>query len=120
MAKEKSFDSTTHHESRKAKIQEENKQNEAAARETADDKEIANFSGPVKEGETREQLLDRIRKMREHSPKKPEPELVRSEGLQKTFEAEQEAGRTAVARATAEMEKYRAFLQKEEAEGEKK
>jgi hypothetical protein len=115
---EEKFDSTVHHEKRKAKIKAENKQNAADAKEAAEDKEIAGFKGLPQEGETREQLLDRIRKMRESPPKEPESAPPRSEGLQKAFEAEQKAGREAVAKATAELERNRALQQKAE-EGEK-
>jgi hypothetical protein len=105
------FDSNKHREANTAKIK-------AEAKETAEDKEIANFKGLPKEGETREQLLDRIRAMRDEKPVEATTELVRSEGLQKEFELEQAAGRAAVAKATEAQEKYQA-LQAEEAKGEK-
>ena len=105
------MDSTRHHEDRKAKIEAENEK-------AAEDKEIANFKGLPQDGETRDQLLDRIRKMRETPPPPTEAEVFRSEGMQKEFDAEQEAGRAAVAKAVAEQEKYREMVQKEAA-GEK-
>lgn len=113
----KKFESTVHHEERKAKIQEENKQNQAVADELADNQEIANFKGLPKEGETREQLLERIRRLRE-KPEEVEVELVRSPGLQKEFEAEQKAGREAVAKAEEERKRSEAAWREVEA-GEK-
>ena len=110
--KDEKFESTQHHEDSKAKIQAEN-------RETAEDKEIADFKGLPQPGETRDQLLDRIRKMREEKPAEPEAPVFRSEGQQKEFDLEQEAGRAAVAKATAIREQYREAWAKEEAEGEK-
>jgi hypothetical protein len=118
------FDSNRHREDLKAKIQIEaieKQQAEAAeAVRVAEDREIKNFRGLPQEGETRDQLLERIREMRKEPPKKDEPEVFRSEGLQKTFDAEQEVGRAAVARAEAEMELSRVARQKAEAEGGKK
>jgi hypothetical protein len=105
------YDSNRHREAGIAKIQAENK-------EIAEDKEIASFKGLPQEGETRDELIARIRKLREEKPVEVVVETFRSEGLQKEFDAEQEAGRAAVAKAEAQAEKYREFLQKE-AEGEK-
>jgi hypothetical protein len=111
------MESVKHHEERKTKIQEENKANEAVTKELAENQEIANFHGLPQEGETREQLLERIRKLREH-PEPTETTLFRSEGLQKEFDAEVKAGREAVAKAEAEMKRNAAAVTK--AEGEKK
>jgi hypothetical protein len=105
------FDSNKHREAAKAKIQAENK-------EIAEDKEIAVSKQLPQHGETREELLARIRKMREEKPVEVETPVFRSEGLQKEFDAEQEAGRAAVAKAAAEMERNRALWQQQE-EGEK-
>jgi hypothetical protein len=110
--KDEKFESTQHHEDSKAKIQAEN-------RETAEDKEIADFKGLPQPGETRDQLLDRIRKMREEKPVEVEAPVHRSEALQKDFDLEQEAGRALVAKAEAQRERYLELLAKEEAEGEK-
>jgi len=110
------MDSTKHHEERKAKIQAENEQNQKVDKELAENQEIANFHGLPKEGETRDQLLDRIRKMRENPPE-TETEQVRSDSLQKEFDAEQKAGQEAVARAAKVAEDYNKALAK--AGGEK-
>lgn len=111
--KEEKFESTTHHEERKAAIQAENKQ-------LAENQEIANFKGLPQAGETREQLLDRIRAMREEKPSEPEAPVFRSEGLQKEFEAEQKAGQEAVAKHAEQAEHLRKLSQQAEAEGGKK
>jgi hypothetical protein len=93
-------DSVKHLEERKASIQAENKQNEATAAEVAENQEIANFKGLPKEGETREQLLDRIRKMREEPPPSvPESGGMVAQSLIDQYEAEKKAGREAVAAA---------------------
>lgn len=92
------YESTQHHEDRKTKIRAENAEKQAVDKEVAEEREIANFKGFPVAGETRDQLLDRIRKLREQ-PAEVEPELFRSEGLQKEFEAEQKAGQEAVAKA---------------------
>lgn len=105
------FDSNRHREAAKAKIQAENK-------EIAEEKEIASFRGFPVAGETRDQLLDRIRKLREEKPVEPEVETFRSEGQLKEFTAEQEAGRAAVAKAQEDAERNRALWQAQEA-GEK-
>lgn len=111
-------DSIKHHEDRKAKIEAENEQLQQVSNELAENQEIANFQGLPQEGETREQLLARIRKLREN-PEPTETVLFRSEGLQKEFEAEQKAGREAVAKAEAEKKQYEAALAKAEAGGKK-
>jgi len=115
------FESIQHLEDRKASIQAENQQNEAIAKETAENKEIADFRGLPRDGETRDQLLDRIRKLREVPAVEPGPEAFgrTSEGLIKQFNAEQEAGRAAVAKAAAEMERNREIWQ-QAVEAEKK
>lgn len=122
-AENEHFESTEHHIDRLEKMQAEAqaKQEAVQAEETrvAEDLEIKRAGGIIKEGETREQLLDRIRKMRE-PPAPPETTAFRSEGLQKEFDAEQAAGRAAVAKAQAELDKRNAALQQSEAEGGKK
>jgi hypothetical protein len=110
---EEKFDSTKHHEERKANIKAENKANE-------ENQEIANFTGPVKEGETRDELLARIRKMREEPPKEPPPALHRTEGIQKEYDAEVKAGQEAVAKAQETLDRTQAAWRQHEAEGEKK
>jgi hypothetical protein len=136
MAKDKP-DSVTHHEERHAKMQQEaaaqHRSDEEAEekreltqaerdRKTreAENQELAQYAGLVKENETREMLLDRIRKMRENPPKEPDPPTFRSDGLQKEFDAEQEAGRKAVAAAEQEQERNRELWRKHEAEERKR
>ena len=122
MAKEKNFDSSNQREADKAKIRNENlerqKDIEAEDARLAENQEIANFKGLPQPGETRDQLLDRIRAMREEKPKEVEVETFRSAGQQKEFTAEQEAGRAAVAKAQEDLERNRALWQAQEA-GEK-
>jgi hypothetical protein len=106
------FDSNKQRAADKAKIQEENADQKRASafisEEEAANQEIANFKGLPQAGETREQLLARIRKMRDEPPKDvKEVETFRSEGMQKEFDAEQEAGKAAVAKA-AESKRYEA------------
>jgi hypothetical protein len=120
------FDTTRYHEERRAKadaqiaMAEKKKAEDKAARTAAENAEIAGFQGLPKDGETREQLLARIRLMREQHPPEVKPEGYRSPGMLKTFNEEQEAGRAAVAKAEAEWEMYQAARLKAEAEAEKK
>lgn len=118
------LDSITHLEERSNKIRtasqeaahaaahaEENRvsqqeQRERSARLTRAD-ELEVHAGLIKENETREMLLDRIRKMREEKPAEIVHVGYRSPDQQKAFEAEQKAGREAVARAEAEAERFR-------------
>jgi hypothetical protein len=119
--KEEKSDSIKHHEGRKARIEAENAEKKQAAEaentRLVENQEIANFKGLPQPGETRDQLLDRIRKLREKPPEVEVP-LFRSEGLQKEFEAEQKAGQEAVAKAQAAMERNQAAAA-ELAKGEK-
>jgi len=129
---DKQLDSLTHHEERKTKMREEhahNKQEEqnradqqAAHRQSqADERDIKNYGGIIKDGETREELLARIRKVSDEKPPEAEPHGRVSEGMIKEFEAEQKAGREAVARAEKDMERAQEARRKAEAEeGEKK
>ena len=98
--KENKTDSVAHHEDRHAKMKAES---EDVATRQAEDQEIARSGVLVHADETREQLLERIRKMREIAQPMP-TEVPRSEGQQKQFELEQQAGREAVAKAEKEME----------------
>lgn len=70
----------------------------------------------VSEKETRDMLLDRIRKMREEKPPEIVHETYRSPAQQEQFELEQKAGREAVARLTAEAERYKALQAKADEE----
>lgn len=140
MTKEKKSDSVTHHEDRHDKMQREaaaQRQTEDAAqkqrditqderkRKTREDEnqELEQQAGLVKHGETREMLLERIRKMRAEPGSEPAADtpVFRSEGMQKQFDEEQEAGRAAVAKAAAEAERFaQARATATEAEGGKK
>jgi hypothetical protein len=104
-------DSIKQHEANLAKF-------EAETNAAIENQEIANFHGLPKEGETREQLLARIRKMREAPPPEPEPVVHRSEATQKEFDAEIAAGKAAVAKAEELRAKHQELLAKEAA-GEK-
>ena len=117
---EEKFDSTRLLEERTAKLHEAAMDDYEAEQERvvrdAEDKEIQNFRGLPQEGETRDQLLDRIRKLRDaDKPFEVKPE-GRAEALMPAFTAEQEAGRTAVAKATAEHEMFEAARIKREGE----
>lgn len=133
MAQQKT-DSVTHLEQRAEKIRTETKQNQTqdavkeakrqadqawkdlAARQ-AEDKELSEYVGTVHDDETREQLLERIRKLRDEPVSGPVPPIGRhNERMQQEFTAEQEAGRAAVAKAQAEMEHSRELRLKMEAE----
>lgn len=129
-------DSIEHHKERAAQIKEasKTKQEELTATEekqkdiqadrdkAARQQEIDYLSvqaGIVREGETRDMLLERIRKLRE--VKVEEPKYIgRNEELQKQFEAEQAAGRAAVARAEAEEAKLREMRARIEEEDRKR
>jgi hypothetical protein len=124
MAREKQheetkLDSVRHHEERREKLraesEERTKVEQASAAHVAENQEIASFSGIIRDGETRDQLLDRIRKMREVPPE-PEREYYVSPNQLKQLSEEQEAGRAAVAKAQAEMDRYLAARDKVEAE----
>jgi hypothetical protein len=128
-------DSVTHHEERHAQMREEAGENQRLAAEAetkrelnqvereqaaveAETKELAQYASLAQHGETREMLLDRIRKMRAmtEKPKEDDKPGFRSPQQQQQFEAEQEEGRRAVARAAAELEKNREIWRKQEEE----
>jgi hypothetical protein len=130
-------DSITHHEERLAKLHAESAAriatNEAAqskrhteevmqqqqAREVEAQRLEQIASGIVREGETREMLLQRIRMLREIKPAEIEyPPL--SPLQQEQLDREQAAGRAAVARAEEEHARYRELWHKEEEEERKK
>jgi predicted metal-dependent phosphotriesterase family hydrolase len=117
MVKENKTDSVAHHEERHAKMKAES---EDVAQRQSEDQEIASSGVLVHVDETREQLLDRIRKMREIAHPSP-AEIPLSEGQQKQLDAEQEAGRQAVAKAEKAAEANRKAIEAAtKAEGEKK
>jgi hypothetical protein len=125
---ENKLDSIAHHEERKALLQKEYELNRQKDQELAkqhavhrEDQEIANYGGIIKDGETRDQLLERIRNVSKVVSVEIQP-LGRTPAMQKELEAEQQAGREAVARAEAEEKRAAEIRQKiaDEAEREKK
>jgi hypothetical protein len=124
--KDKVLDSIVHHEERAARMraaseeiaqlaakaeiqrQAQQAQRELTARHARAD-ELEAKAGLIHENETREMLLDRIRKLREEKPAEIVHVGYRSPEQQATFEAEQKAGREAVARAEAEIERIRDY-----------
>ena len=133
MNKDEALDSITHHEERAAKMRAEA---EAAARKAmaaeedrrvqqternrverhAQADELETRVGIIREGETREMLLDRIRKLREDVPAEPVYEYYSSPEQLAQLEREQKAGREAVAAAEAREAQYREARLKAEAE----
>ena len=121
MAKEKT-DSVNDMEARKAKIKAEadeieKSQSEEEARQRqaridrdlvtseAQAKTLEHHAGLVHDGETREQLLDRVRALREAPAAPAYVPPPPTAFQQQQINAEQEAGRQAVARAEAEQER---------------
>jgi hypothetical protein len=95
---------------------EKQRAHQAAMEAVARAQEVRNIE-VVSTGETREHLLQRIRSMRqEASAVEPEPLGYRTEDQIKQLEAEQAAGRAAVAKAEEMQALYRERWQKEEAE----
>lgn len=85
-------DSEVHNEERRAAMA-------AEAKAKAEEQEITEFKGPVVEGETRDQLLDRIRAMRaEAEAPALESRPALSDRQKKRLEEEQAAGRKTVKR----------------------
>ena len=129
-------DSLQHHEDRRAKMkadykQETEKRAQAEAQQQVMDAErdrvtreseikyLEQQVGLVKSTDTRDMLLDRIRKMREPPPPEPEPPPL-SPALQERLEQEQAAGRAAVARYEAETERNQEAQRAAEAEERKR
>ena len=135
---EKKQDSIVHHEERAAKIraeaaelerkqaemkeqvrisEEEQKQNTRVA----EDKLLVQWAGPVSPTDTRDDLLNRIRAMRAQDVAPVIKPLGRVSKEQiEQFEAEQKAGREAVAKAEKQMEEARLAREKARAaEGKK-
>lgn len=132
----KALDSVKHLEERAASIKAEddlNRQEQAAAdkKQEADqvsrdqlarDQEIQQLeyrAGLVRDGETREMLLDRIRKMREIKVEEPRY-IGRSAEMEEQYKREQEAGRAAVAAAQAQEDKMRELRAKAEEDDDHK
>ena len=119
------FESTRLLGDRKAKLKAETELEKIAqaaeAARVSGDREIAAFRGLPQPGETRDQLLDRIRMMREEDakPKAAPPEGYRAPDMMSRFAAEQAAGRAAVAQAEIEAERSRIAREAARAEGEK-
>src|SRR5881394_24891 len=130
---EKQLDSITHHEERQAKMREEYAHNQQEAQNRADqqaahqqaqtdEREIKNYGGIIKDGETRDELLARIRRESDTTPPEVEPVGRVSEGMIKEYEAEQRLGREMVAREEERQRKAQEVRQRIETtvEGEKK
>lgn len=115
----KDFDSTTHNEERSAQMREESKdealkQQQAEAQRVlhaaeqreqslqAEEKQINDLIAP---GTTRDQLLDRIRQMREEKVEEKHDYYISPE-QQAQLELEQATGRAAVAKAEAEAKRF--------------
>ena len=120
--KETKFDSLQHLEDRRAKIKEESDQIEKVQAERvkrqAEDQEVAQYKGPIGPDDTRETILDRIRKMREQ----PEETVMTrhiTEFQAAQIKLEQEAGRAAVKKAEEEAERNR-NLREQAAEEQRK
>ena len=72
----------------------------------AEDQEVAQYAGPIGPDDTRETILEKIRKMREHPESSPPAGHI-SDYQKSVIEAEQKAGADAVKKAEAELEKNR-------------
>jgi hypothetical protein len=129
-------DSLKHHQQRAEQLremykaqEEEAKQAEAerlvqeqARAEQAKQREIEFLEvqvGLVRPGETRDMLLERIRKMREIKPEEPRY-IGRTPAQEEELEREQKAGREAVARAEAQQEELRKLQARVEEEDRKR
>lgn len=127
----KKSDSIEHHEERHAKIRDEAAAQQATAVEAeekrvldqierdrvirkAENQELAQQVELVKQGDTREMLLERIRQQREKDKPAEEQPVFLSESHRKRVEVEQQAGREAVARAEAEVERSRELRRRQE------
>jgi len=97
---EKKPDSVQHHEDRQAKMK---KESADAAQKQQEEQEIAASGVPYRESESREDILNRIRKMREDAKTGPSPDTgSNTQVFQDRTKLEQEAGRKAVEKAEAE------------------
>ena len=126
-------DSITHTEARRAKMEAESDEQtmereeaeavrkekqvrrDALSREQ-EDQLLTQHAGLIQEGETREQLLDRIRQMRENPPVDPPPTRFMSDFQKEQLRIEQEAGAAAVKKAEEELERNREARRKAEQE----
>lgn len=124
MAKESRTESVNHTEDRHARLKAEsarlakeellaeaNRAEQQAAQDRKTDKaEVAHLEqqvGLLSEGETRDELLERIRRLREDVPVGPLGPPPPSEAMRKQIEIEQEAGRQAVKAAEEQAERTR-------------
>lgn len=84
------------------------KQAEHAARQEVERRKVEDADieqlGSLYGLESRDQLLDHIRKLREPQPELPRPEVVLTERMKRELEEEQAAGRAAVAAAEQRLE----------------
>ena len=97
------------------KAREDKLELERATRQ-ADEEILERIAGPVSDTDTRDKLLERIRKMRAEKPPEIKPMGRISAQQIQEFEAEQAAGRAAVAKAQAEIDRNRESVQKAKAE----
>lgn len=74
------------------------------------DEDLNRAAASISEIESREQLLGEIRRMREDKPEEPPPVVHRTERMIQELNAEQEAGRAAVAKAEAEQQRNRELV----------
>jgi hypothetical protein len=129
-------DSVKHHEQRAAQLRAMYKQQEEEAKaaelqrvaeeqarnQQARDREVEFLEvqvGLVRPGETRDMLLERIRRMREIKEEAP-VYIGRTPEQEEILKREQEAGRAAVAKAEAEEEKMRKLRAQTEEEDRKR
>jgi type II secretory pathway component HofQ len=133
MAKESKTDSVSDMEDRKTRIKEESdradkekadkeaqRKAKTAEREARMTEEEANSlehqASLTKDIQTREQLLERVRQMREEKPEGPPPPPPPTEFMKEVIGIEQQAGRDAVAKAEKEMERVSAARRKADEE----
>ena len=114
--KEAKANSTTHNEERRAKMEKESNEKEQDKALSTEEREakqaerdrksrfeedqlLTQHANLIQPGETRDQLLDRIREMRENPPKPPEPMSHMTDYQKSQLELEQKAGADAVKQA---------------------
>jgi hypothetical protein len=133
MAKEKAHDSTAHNEERRARMKaeaEENAQAQTQAEDehrekraerelksrTEEDQLLTQHANLIAPGESRDQLLERIRQMRAEALAEPPAPPPLTEYMQQQLDIEQKAGADAVKKAAEEMERNREIRRKTEEE----
>ncbi|HEX6825732.1 MAG TPA: hypothetical protein VF077_05380 [Nitrospiraceae bacterium] len=96
-----------------AKRKEDQAKRDKASKQ-AEEKDLTEQANLLEPGGSRDQVLERIRQMRDEPPANvpPAPEGYRSEGMRQQLTAEQEAGRVAVAKAQEAAEAARVNREK--------